>query len=459
MALHGLLQTWKPLRDLALHYLRLSAVSLALLCTGSSALCQLSFTSAIDLSLKNSSRVKLAQDEVDKAAATLAETKSVFIPSIIAGSGAGASSGITLNVPTIFTINAQSLILNPSQRDYIRAARLSLQAANMTLTDVREQVEEDTASTYLSLDELRKRKAAMAEEYSFAVRLVTIVQERLDAGMESESDLKKALRTAVQVRLLQLHLDDQTASVGGQLERLVGLPGTSLELVPASIPRSPGLRASEAAIQEIQPDTPSILSAEANARAKERRAAGDSRYTWRPQITFAAQYGRISSFNGVSTYYNLKGDYNALAAGVQITLPFLDRTRSAKARESLADAQHAEHELAFLRVQQSEARLNQQHSIVELETKAELAELDEEIAQDQLNAMAIQLTADGGNSTATALTAKDQQNAHIQERQRYLDVLDAELQLHEAQISLLRQTGRLNEWLESLVSAETTGTR
>ncbi|MGC2404154.1 MAG: TolC family protein [Acidobacteriaceae bacterium] len=190
---------WKPRRDLALHYVRLSGVSLALLCTGSSALCQLSFTSAIDLSLKNSSRVKLAQDEVNKAAATLAETKSVFTPSIIAGSGAGVSSGITLNVPTVFTINAQSLILNPSQRDYIHAARLSLQAANMTLTDVREQVEEDTAITYLSLDELRKRKAAMAEEYSFAVRLVTIVQERLDAGMESESDLKKALRTAVQV--------------------------------------------------------------------------------------------------------------------------------------------------------------------------------------------------------------------------------------------------------------------
>ena len=447
---------WKSRRALARHYVFLSGVCIALLCAGSSALCQLSFTSAMDLSLQNSSRVKLAQDEVNKAAANLAETKSVFIPSIIVGSGVGASSGITLNVPTIFTVNAQSLVLNASQRNYIRAAQSALQSANMALTDAREQVEEDTAITYLSLDELQQREAAMEEEYSFAIRLVTIVQERLDAGMESESDVKKALRTAVQVRLLQLQLDDETASVRDHLERLIGVPGTSLELVPASIPHSPVFRASEATIQET--DTPSILSAEANARAKAQRAAGDSRYTWRPQITFGAQYGRISSFNGVSTYYNLKGDYNTLAAGVQISLPILDRTRSAKARESLADAQHAEHERDFLRDQQSEARLNQQHVIVELETKAELAELDEEIAQDQLNTITIQLSTNGGNSVVPPLTLKDEQNAHIQERQRYLDVLDAELQLQEAQISLLRQTGRLNEWLKA-PSAGTTGTR
>jgi outer membrane protein TolC len=439
-----------------LRYVLLSGVCIALLCAGSSALCQLSFTSAMDLSLQNSSRVKLAQDEVNKAAANLAETKSVFIPSIIVGSGVGASSGITLNLPTIFTVNAQSLVLNASQRNYIRAAQSALQSANMALTDASEQVEEDTAITYLSLDELQQRETAMAEEYSFAIRLVTIVQERLDAGMESESDVKKALRTAVQVRSLQLQLDDETASVRDHLERLIGVPGTSLELVPASIPRSPVFRASEATIQET--DTPSILSAEANARAKTQRAAGDSRYTWRPQITFDAQYGRISSFNGVSTYYNLKGDYNTLAAGVQINIPILDRTRSAKARESLADAQHAEHEIDFLRNQQDEARLKQQHIILELETKAELAELDEEIAQDQLNTITIQLSTNGGNSVAPPLTLKDEQNARIQERQRYLDVLDAKLQLQEAQITLLRQTGRLGEWLKSL-SAGTTGTR
>jgi len=172
---------------------------------------QISFTSAIDLALRNSPRVKVAQDDVNKAVATLAETKDVFIPSITASLGAGASSGITLNVPTIFTVSAQSLAFNYSQHDYIRAARLGVQASSMALTEVRQQVEEDLAITYLSLDLGEQREAAVTDQYGYALKLVSVVQDRLAAGMESDLELKKARRTAVQIRLQQLQLDDQIA--------------------------------------------------------------------------------------------------------------------------------------------------------------------------------------------------------------------------------------------------------
>jgi outer membrane protein TolC len=405
---------------------------------------QISFTSAIDLALRNSPRVKVAQDDVNKAVATLAETKDVFIPSITASLGAGASSGITLNVPTIFTVSAQSLAFNYSQHDYIRAARLGVQASSMALTEVRQQVEEDLAITYLSLDLGEQREAAVTDQYGYALKLVSVVQDRLAAGMESDLELKKARRTAVQIRLQQLQLDDQIASLRDHLARLIGLPSDQLATVPDSVPPPPVFRSSSPPA-----DTPTVLSAEANARAKLQQAFGDSRYTGRPQVAFEAQYGRISPFNNVSTYYNLHGDYNSLAVGVQIQLPFLDRTHEAKARESMADALHAEHETVFLRDQQSENRLKLQHSIAELATKAELAELDHGIARDQLDAMLVHLNAGRGNSAALPMTPKDEQNAHIQERQRYLDLVDADLQMRETQIYLLRQTGELEEWLRS----------
>lgn len=418
-------------------------------CTTISTQAQISFTSAIDLALRNSPRVKIAQDDVNKALAALAETKAVFIPSISAGGGAGASSGITLNVPTIFTINAQSLAFNYSQRDYIRSARLGLQASSLALTDVRQQVEEDTAITYLSLDRAQRRQAAMTDEYGFALKLVTIVQERRDAGLENELELKKARRTAVQIRLQQLQLENETTSLRQHLALLIGLPGGVLETVPDSIPSSPLIRSAAAPAQAAYPDTPSVLSAEANAHAKMQQAFGDSRYTWRPEVVFNAQYGRISPFNGVSTYYNLNGNYNTLALGVQIQLPFLDRTRDAKAHGSMADAHRAAHELDFLRDQQSENRLKLQHSIAELATRAELAELDAGIARDQLSVMLIELSNGNGDSTGPQMSPKDEQNARIQERQRYLDLLDANFQLRESQIYLLRQTGEFEEWLKS----------
>ena len=98
-------------------------------CSAISAHAQISFTSAIDLAIRNSPRVRMAQDDVNKALASLSDAKAVFIPSITGSSGLGASSGISLNVPTIFTISAQSLVFNDSQRDYIRAATLGVQSS------------------------------------------------------------------------------------------------------------------------------------------------------------------------------------------------------------------------------------------------------------------------------------------------------------------------------------------
>ena len=39
-------------------------------------------------------------------------------------------------------------------------------------------------------------------------------------------------------------------------------------------------------------------------------------------------------------------------------------------------------------------------------------------------------------------------NAKIQERQKYVDLLDARLQLRDANISLMRQTGELDGWIQ-----------
>jgi outer membrane protein TolC len=445
------LRYWRVSPGRTFHLVPIAFGLIVLSCTAVSGRAQISFTSAIDLALRNSPRVRMAQDDVNKALATLTETKDVYIPSMMASSGVGASSGITLSVPTIFTVSAQSLVFNYSQRDYIRAARLGIQASRMALNDVRQQVEEDTAVTYLSLDLAQQRQAAMADQYGYAQRLVSIVQDRLAAGLENDLELKKARRTAVQIRLQRLQLDDQVASLRDHLARLIGLPGDHLATVPDSIPPSPALPSTA---PSSYPDAPSLLSAEANAQSKLQQSFGDSRYTWRPQVAFQAQYGRISPFNNVSTYYNLNGDYDTLAVGVQLQLPFLDRGRKAKASESMADALHAVHEVAFLRNQQSESRLKLQHSIAELSTRAELVELDQGIAQDQLNAMLIQLKAGNGHDASPPMTPKEEQNARLQERQRYLDILDAKLQLREAQIYLLRQTGELEGWLKSAANTE-----
>jgi outer membrane protein TolC len=377
--------------------------------------------------------------------------KSAFVPSVSGNIGVGPSYGITTSVPTIFTIHAQSLIINSSQLDYVRGAHAGIEGSKEALQDVREQVEEDTALTYVSLSRAQEGEGAIDQEYQYALRLVAIVQDRLNAGMDTELELKQARRTAVQVRLQRLQLDDEIATFSTHLSQLLGIPPEQLDCMSDSIPSLPSPN-SDTQVQTVGYfDTPSVLSAEADAQAKRQQANGDSHYTWRPQIGFAADYGRISPFNGASTYYNLNGNYNTAYAAVQIQLPFLDRTQKARAREALIDAQHAEHTVELLRTQQDQTRLSLQHSIQELSAKAELAELDQSIAYDQLNAILVQLSAGGGREGAPLMTPKDELKSRIQERQDYLELLNDKVQLQEAQIRLLRQTGGLESWIRSAI--------
>ncbi len=425
-------------------------ILLALWLAGAIANAQISFTSAIDLALRNSPRVKMAEAEAARANAALAEAQDVYIPSLMASSGLGYSYGYPLGTPTIFSFQAQSLVFNFSQHDYIRAARAGLEATNLSLKDVRQQVAEDTAIAYLELSRAQERKTAMDEESGYAAKLATIVQERLDAGQDTQMELTRARRTVVQIKLQQLKMDDEIAAQSDHLLRLLGLPGPRIDTIPGSVPEIPVVAAADNSL----PDSPAVLAAFATAESRREQAFGDSRYTWLPQISFAAQYSRFSTFNNYQLYYPaINNNFNAVGVGIQIQMPLFDADHKAKARESLAIANSSQQDAIYARQQEAEGRIKRQHSADELRLRLELAGLDNDLARQQLDAMLIQIDAGTGNSNGPQMTPKDEQNARIQERQKYLDLLDSEFQLRQIEIGLLRQSGQLEAWLKSVATA------
>ena len=410
---------------------------------------QVSFTSVISLALENSPRMKAAQNDVRKAESALAVLKDIYIPSVVTGGGLGDTYGITLSVPTIFTVNAQSLVYSTQQRANTRAAHFDLQAATLALTESRGQVEEDAAITYVSLENSQKVAEALTEQYRFAMKLVSIVQDRVNANLDSDLDLIKARRGAIQIKLQEMQAEDDAEGARAHLAQLTGLSSDQFESLPADIPTLPSESSTVDPRNATMTDSPGILAAEANVKAKEQRARGDAAYTWRPQISFGAQYGRISPINNVSSFYNLNGNYNTANIGIVIQFPLLDKVRKAAARISSLDASRAALDLEGLRFDQGEGRRKLQRSILELTAKADLADLDLSIAQNELQSTTVQLHSSSGGPP---LTPKEEQTARIQERQRYLDLLDAKLQLRKAHISLLRQNGQLDDWLQSLAN-------
>jgi len=429
--------------------LRLCIACSAFASAAAPAFSQISFTTAIGLALKSNPKVLAAQADVDKALASAQQLRDAYIPSVVGGSGLGPPSyGFPLGQPSIFQITAQSLVFSYSQRDYLRAARAALDAATLSLKDIREGVAEDTAVTYLALDRDMLRQAALQQQQGFADRLVSIVQERLDSGQDTSINLTISRLTAAQIRLARLRAEDETVADQAHLARLIGLPEQSLGSVSNSVPAFPVISPELASTGPVT--SPAVESAYAIARSKRETAFGEARYLWRPQITFDGQYSRFAKFNNLQDYY-FRFQQNNAAVGVQITVPLYDVAHRARERQAAADASHAEHEADTLRDQFFDSRLRARHTAAELSTRAEIASLDQQLAQQQLDVLLIQLKAGSGNLSGPQMTPKDEQTARIAEREKFVAVLNANFEAQQAEINLMRAAGELEAWIAASV--------
>ena len=407
---------------------------------------QVSLTSAIDLAIRNSPRVKSSQADVAKARAILGESKDVYIPTLTAGAALGQAYGYSPYPPTLFTLNSSSLVYSASQFSYIHSADAGVDAALKALADMRENVAEEAALAFIAVDHDQQREEVLRQQASHSARLLQIVQDRFDAGQDSRVDLTNAKLADAKLRLALLHATDDTATDRERLARLIGLPPNSLR-AEGGFPAAPVL---EAQGQNSGPYANSaVASAFANARAKKLQAHGDANFLYRPQVSFVAQYNRYATFT--NAFKNLQTTYagglapNDEAFGVQISVPILDRLRRSKAIESMADANKAQHDAEFAQISVLDAQSRLSHSIETLKAQAEVAALDQDLAQQQLEIVQLQLQS--ANAAAQPMTPKDEQNSRIAEREKYLAVIDNAFQLHQAEVSLLRQTGRLEQWV------------
>jgi outer membrane protein TolC len=424
---------------------------LAAFAVGASA--QISLSSAVDLALRSDPRVKMSMTAVDKAQAALRETYDAYVPSVATDLGYGRGLGVPTGLPVVFSLSAQSLVYNFSQRDNIRAASAELQAAKLALQETRDQVAEDAVVTYLNLDNAQQRQAALTQEYGFATRLVTIVQERLSAGQDTEIELLRARRSAKEIELQQLQTGDEITSLSDHLARIIGLPGSPLITVPGSIPAFPPIQ--PLAGNDLM--SYGVRSAFALARSKQEYAFGVNRYRLRPSFSLGMNYTRIDTGqNDYTNYYpNFAGKAeNAENIYISLQIPLFDRKHEDEARQASADAAHARFEAQNERNQFLDGRLKLQHTAAELSAQSDLAEIDRDLAQQQLNAVLAQLTPGSASDEHPQLTPKDEQNARLQESARTIDLLNAQFQLSQAEVNLLRQTGQLDSWLKTAAAAD-----
>jgi outer membrane protein TolC len=425
-------------------------IGICALLGGRQASAQVSLSTVVDLALRNSTQVHIAMANVQHALAGLSETKDAYMPSFLLGSSLGYSYGFPVGQPSVYNIGSQSMLLSFSQPDYIRAARAALNAAELNLKDGEEQVTLDTALAYLQLDNDLREIAALDEEKDYAEKLVSIEQQRLQAGVDGRMELTRAELTSAQVDQKRLHLEDDANLLRQKLAHLTGLPATNFTPDSKSIPADPTILPNEDNQNRLAGNA-AIQAAYASAKSKTMLSFGDAKQNYRPQLAFGAEYNRYAKFNNYEEYY-LRFQHNNFDVGVQITIPLFDATRRAKARESAAEAVKANAEATQAKDLVSEQVLSLRHSIEELKVQRRIAELKSELAGEQLASIQSQLQNGTGSPNAPQVSPKDEQLAHIQERERYQDALDASFQLTSVELNLMRSLGEIQDWVHSTVA-------
>lgn len=422
------------------------------LAAGATAHAQVSLTTVVELAQKNSSAVRLAEADVQKASATLAESRDAYIPSVAFGSGLPAfpEVGFTGALPTVWDSTVESVVFSMPQWRGMQAARIGVQAARLHLKDTREQVALDASTTYIEMDTVTQELEAAREQEQEASRLVAIEQERTDAGVDPLAELLQAKLTAAQLKLSRLHLETRAATLSQQLAALTGLPVGSITTDHSSIPEIP----------QVTPDdtphvTEGIESAQLLSRAKQRIAKGDEEGAWMPQINFGVLYNRNTTLlNSINQYYAHPLPANDFSSGFSIRLPIFDAGLHARAKESAAEALRARVEAEDAQRQNDVAIATLNASLRELDTLAEIASLKQQIAAEQLKTVEAQLELGNGSSSAqgapSQLNPKAQQLAEIDEKQKYEDALEAGLSLSKARLDLLRALGHMQDWLNEL---------
>lgn len=420
--------------------------------TDTSTVGDVSLYTIVDLALRNSRAVHVAEADQQRTRAIWMEMRDIYVPSFSVGSGLGYSYGFPLGNPTLFNVQSNFLLFSFSQHDYIRSARAAVKAATLSLKDARRQVILDASVNYIELNKTLSQIQALQQATADTDKLVSVVQDRLAAGLESKMDLTRAKLTRAQIQLQTIRLEDHADELRQHLSGLTGLDPDTITPAASSVPPLPDLDF-QGLISKGN-EAPAVQAAFATANARMYDAWGDRRAENRPIIYGAFQYSRFASFNGYQNYY-LAFQPNNFGIGIQATWPIFDRTKHDKAKESAAIAKHDRQQAQLAKIQNDEANLTLWHSLRELEAQEQVANLQQQLAQDTLTATVTQMNQGGINGQPVTPQQADQNR--VEERTRFVGLQDAQFNVTKVKLDLLSAIGDLEDWAKGSAQAQGDG--
>jgi outer membrane protein TolC len=404
----------------------------------------LSFRRAVELALGQSSQMALSRADEVRAYQGYLEVRDSYFPKVAVGSDVGYAYGFPLSLegsaPTVFNVTTQSSVWSPPLRDFIRAAKADWSASKSQGSDQRAGVIMETALSYIELNRWESRGPILRAELDVAENIEHTVAERVKEGVDKGIEQTKAELVDTQVRMHMTEAEGAVDILRTRLSQLTGLPASSIRTVRGSIPVLREDKTQNDVASRAVQSSPVVEAAEQSAVAKQLRAKGEHRALY-PSADFAAQYGLVNTSLTNFEQFFVPHSFrpNNVTFGLILRFPFLDRSQRARAAAADAEALRARKEIEETKNKAVLDALKLQHNVEQLIAARHVADLRYKLAENELDAVRIQMEAE-------TATQREMQNAAVDAAERTLERIDADFQLQRSELELLRTGGELESW-------------
>src|SRR5438309_2565149 len=393
---------------------------------------------AVTTSLQKSREISLARLQYETSRPEAGLTRSQFLPNLYTGSGVAYTSGFPLlaggGAPALFNLTYNQELFNLPARGDVRAEEQKAEQQRLTIDAVRDGVIQRTVSAYLELAKVRRQFELLRSERESAQKILDYTRQRMQAGYELPIEVTRAQLTAAQVEQRAALLEDQEETAADQLRLLLGLqPDQAIEVTAEKVPPAADQTISNL-VEEALRSNPEVKVAESERAASELRLKGERGGYW-PTLGLIGQYNLLAKFNNYDQFFN-KFQRNNFIIGVDIKIPIFASHTSASVAFAQANLTASRMQVESKRAQISLDVRHKARQARERDTGREVARLELELAQQNLQVLQSQFQ-------QGRASIRDLEMAQLDENEKWLAFLDADLARHQAELDLLRTTGQL----------------
>jgi outer membrane protein len=395
---------------------------------------------AVQMALAYSPEVLIAKAQAVRSAEAVRETRSLNLPQVVTGTGLAYNNGYPLSIegaaPSIIQIGATQSIFSKKNSNLIREAEEYQKAGRMGAESARNDLAAKTAMVYYELHQSRQVIAVASAGLEVTLGHRNLVEELFAAGKVRPVDVTQAKKAVNSARQQLLIAQEQAKVSESELRELTGLPLSVAIQTSEPIIDSPEFELTEELLyQKALENTPEILRAEANAKAKEFHIEAEKGESL-PRMEVVGQYALFSRANNYDDYFS-RFTRNNFLVGFSLQVPIFNgyrtRARVAQSRQELSEEQYK------LQRIKSDLKMNIQRG----QSALRIARGACDLARSDLLAAREMIQVNEALQEGGRISGKEMEDFRSQLQQKELALFEADRILFQRKLEMLRAIGSL----------------